>query len=59
MWQFIILGYVPGTTIQIDFNSVALVAAGIVVLYLIKSLIKEHLRFVSLKQEPNFEEISV
>lgn len=59
MWQFIILGYVPGTSIQINFYSVALIAALITVLFLTKSLIKEHLRLIKSNTLPNFDEITI
>ena len=41
MWQFIILGYVPGTDIQIGYDSVTRVLAITTVIYLTILLVKE------------------
>jgi hypothetical protein len=41
MWQFIILGYVPGTDIQIGFDSLARLLAILTVFYLTMLIIKE------------------
>ncbi len=42
MEQFIILGLVPGTDVQISFGLVATVAGYATLAYLIRLLVKEH-----------------
>ena len=46
MWQFIILGYLPGTDIQFGFDSITRLLAVIALFYLSSLLLKEkrHLR---------------
>jgi hypothetical protein len=41
MWQFIILGYVPGTDIQIGFDTLARFLAIATLVYLTVLLVKE------------------
>jgi hypothetical protein len=41
MWQLIILGYVPGTDIQIGFDSLIRMTAIVAVIYLTARLIDE------------------
>ena len=41
MWQFIILGYLPGTDIQIGFDSIARLLAIVALFYLSSLLVKE------------------
>jgi protein-S-isoprenylcysteine O-methyltransferase Ste14 len=41
MEQFIILGIVPGTDIQIGFGAVAAIVAMVTVIYLVHLLVKE------------------
>jgi hypothetical protein len=41
MWQFIILGYVPGTDIQIGFDLMARLLAIATIVYLTNLMIKE------------------
>ncbi len=41
MMQFIVLGYVPGTSIQISFGFIAQIGAIIALFYLVHLFIKE------------------
>lgn len=41
MMQLLVLGYVPGTSIQIDFNFFATISALIALVYLVRLLFKE------------------
>lgn len=40
--QLIVLGYVPGTDIQITFGFIAQICAVIALIYLVNLLLKEH-----------------
>ncbi len=47
MWQFIVSGYVPGTTVQITFDHVANIAAILAMLVFSAVLLREHRTFYS------------
>jgi hypothetical protein len=54
MMQLIVLGYVPGTNIQITFGFIAQICAVIALVYLIHLLIKEH-RYLQNEQIASIE----
>ena len=65
MWQFIISGNIPGTTIQVNFDHVATVATILLMLFFSIVLLREHRNFrVSMHMQqqtpqPNVHEITL
>lgn len=47
VWQFIVSGYVPGTDIQIDFNTLMCLLGACFSLMLLRQLFKERYRQTS------------
>lgn len=58
MMQFIILGYLPGTNIQINFGFLAQVCAVLTVFYLIHLILKEE-KFLKQQKVDAIETVSL
>ncbi len=58
MWQFIILGYVPGTDIQIGFDLLARFLAIVSVIFLTSLLFKEKKHSQMNSKQQNIESLN-